>query len=384
MSERSTTVSEKMRPSEQPIVQPPDRAALSGVDATRLDASGGDAAPDYASVRSYLIYTLSLPERTLRSGAGLVGGALREATSLLVPQAFQNSTTYSIMVRQMLDFVVEDVAGVPGKQPVEASTKVENFVARKAVGNFLEMAGWATFHLSPMTVLAVVSDVAYGSQAYLKELSDELKRQGVIDEQSTIDHVDDLLAAVARASQTTATAFDTPPLSVEGLKDTIDKTRQAVAEIDPTKALPQAEIERLWSEMHELATREGVGVLEVSSTMTLHTLSKVGVAAKGALSGVRVAGTLVDRHVLSHYATALGDIRQRGLYATLATSAQPYIEAVWHNFSSQRGTLTEDLLSGKMIGQAWSAVRRWIGGDAEASSTPTDACRSAQDEVTSI
>jgi hypothetical protein len=339
--------------------------------------------PDYASVLSYLRYTLSLPERTLRSGAGLVGGALREASSLLVPQAFQNSTTYSIMVRQMLDFVVQDVAGVRGNEAANAPAKVENFVARKAVGNFLEMAGWATFHLSPMTVLAVVSDVAYGSQAYLKELSEELKRQGVIDQHSTIDHVDDLLAAVAAASQTTASAFDTPPLSVEGLKDTIDKTRQAVTAIDPTKALPQAEIERLWDEMHELATREGVGVLEVSSTMTLHTLSKVGAVAQGALSSVRVAGTLVDRHVLSHYANALGEIRERGLYATLSTAAQPYIEAVWFNFSSDRATLTEDLLSGKMIGQAWSAVRRWIGGDAAANAQSAESCRSTSDAAPS-
>ena len=357
------------QPIEQHVDQPLRRGGLPGIDAANCSPRECDAPPDYASVRNYLLYTLSLPERTLRSGAGLVGGALREATSLLVPQAFQNSTTYSIMVRQMLDFVVQDVAGVHGAQPADAPAQVENFVARKAVGNFLEMAGWATFHLSPMTVLAVVSDVAYGSQAYLKELSDELKRQGVIDEQSTIDHVDDLLSAVASASQTTASAFDTPPLSVEGLKDTIDRTRQAVAAIDPTKALPQAEIERLWSEMHELASREGVGVLEVSSTMTLHTLSKVGVAAKGALSGVRVAGTLVDRHILTHYSTALGEIRERGLYATLSTAAQPYIEAVWFNFSSDRATLTEDLLSGKMIGQAWSAVRRWVGGE-EASASP--------------
>jgi hypothetical protein len=364
------------------FAQPPCQNELFGVDASQL-APHADETPDYASVRSYLLYTLSLPERTLRSGAGLVGGALREATSLLVPQAFQNSTTYSIMVRQMLDFVVHDMAGVRGNQQAETPAKVENFVARKAVGNFLEMAGWATFHLSPMTVLAVVSDVAYGSQAYLQELSDELKRQGVIDQQSTIDHVDDLLAAVASASQTTATAFDTPPLSVEGLKDTIDKTRQAVAAIDPTKALPQAEIERLWTEMHELATREGVGVLEVSSTMTLHTLSKVGVAARGALSGVRVAGTMVDRHVLSHYASALGEIRQRGLHATLSTAAEPYIEAVWYNFSSDRATLTEDLLSGKMIGQAWSAVRRWIGGDDRNEIAPAESCRSTPDAATS-
>jgi len=53
--------------------------------------------PGYARVRDFLLYSLSLPERTLRSASGMVGGALRESASLLVPQAFQSSTTYSVM-----------------------------------------------------------------------------------------------------------------------------------------------------------------------------------------------------------------------------------------------------------------------------------------------
>ena len=34
---------------------------------------------------------------------------------------------------------------------------IDNFVARKTVGNFIELAGLATLHLSPLTLLAVVS-----------------------------------------------------------------------------------------------------------------------------------------------------------------------------------------------------------------------------------
>jgi hypothetical protein len=317
--------------------------------------------PGYASVRNFLLYTLSIPERTFRSGAGLVGGVVKESAALLVPQAFQDSTTYRVMVRQMLDFMCHNVAGVKCDPAATAEPQVENFVARKAVGNFVEMAGMATLHVSPLTLLAIVSDVAYGSQAYLKELAEELKKQGVIDEQSTIHHVDDLLAAVAAASQTTASAFDTPPISVDGLKQTIDETRAALAAIDPTKVIPQAEMQSLWDEMHQLATREGVGLLEVSGTATLRMLDKAGTLSRGALSSVKVAGILLDRHVLDHYWTAMGEIREKGLYATLAETSSPYIEAVWHNFSSDRATFTEDVLSGRSLGQAWSAVSRWLG-----------------------
>jgi hypothetical protein len=340
-----------------------DSGLPSNVPAAPAEVAAPTEDPGYSSVRTFLLYTLSIPERTLRSGAGLVGGAVRESAALLVPQAFQDSTTYRVMVQQMLDFMCRDVAGVKCQEAAGATAppQVENFVARKAVGNFVEMAGLATLHVSPLTLLAIVSDVAYGSQAYLKELAEELKKEGVIDEHSTIHHVDDLLAAVAMASKTTAAAFDTPPISVEGLKQTIDETRAAIGAIDPTRVVPQAEMQKLWAEMHDLATKEGVGILEISGAATLRMLDKAGTLGRGALSGVQVAGKLLDRHVLNHYWTAVGEIREKGFYATLAETSGPYIEAVWHNFSSGRATLTEDLLSGKTLGQAWGVVSRWLG-----------------------
>ncbi|NUQ66380.1 MAG: hypothetical protein HUU20_28285 [Pirellulales bacterium] len=323
-----------------------------------------DRDPGYVPVRDYLLYTLSLPERMLRSASGLVGGAVRESACLLVPQAFQNCKTYSIMVGQMLDFLAVDIGGVERAQAASADgpEKVENFVARKAVGNFVEMAGLATFHLSPMLLLAVVSDVAYGSQAYLKELAGNLKQQGVIDPESTIDHVDDLLSAVASAAGTTASAFDTPPLSVDGLRQTIDDTRRAVQSIDPTKVIPQAEVTRLWNDIHEIASNQGVDPLAVSSAMTLYSLDRIGSMGLGALSTIRAAGTLFDRHVIDHYRSGLQQIREKGFYATLAQTSKPYTDAVWKNFSSDRSTITQDVLSGKLVGQAWSTVRRWFGG----------------------
>ena len=114
------------------------------------------------------------------------------------------------------------------------------------------MAHLATFHLSPALLLAVVSDVAYGSQAYLSELADELKRDGMIDQNSTINHVDDLLSAVAGTSNTTADAFNTPPLSVAGLRETVETdAREALKSIDPGSVIPQAELARVWDDMRD-------------------------------------------------------------------------------------------------------------------------------------
>jgi len=317
--------------------------------------------PGYAGVRDFLLYGMSLPERALRSASGVVAGGLRESASLLVPHAFQNSKTYHVLIRQMLDFMAEDIGGVERGDDPTAPPKIENFVARKAVGNFVELAGLATLHLSPLMLLAAFSDVAYGSQTYLREVAADLKERGVIDQDSTINRVDDLLEAVAATTKATATAFDTPPLSVDGLKQTIEQTRTAARSIDPAAVLPKAEVQRLWQEIHDTATSQGVNPFAVSSVMTLYSLEKVGNVGSGALSSVRAAGTLFDRHVIDHYRAALGDIRQKGFYASLEQSARPYIDAVWLNFSGSKATITEDLLSGKLIGQAWTVARRWLG-----------------------
>mgnify|MGYP000170869667 CR=1 FL=1 len=55
-----------------------------------------------------------------------------------------------------------------------------------------------------------VSDLAHGSQVYLRELATELKAQGVIDQKSKIDHVNDLLSAVSEASAATGQVFIHP------------------------------------------------------------------------------------------------------------------------------------------------------------------------------
>ncbi len=310
------------------------------------------------AVRRYLLYTLSLPERAIRSSVGVVGGVAKEATGLLLPQAFRDSKTYQVMVAQMLDFLVEDVGGVARKASDAETAKVENFVARKTVGNFVETASLLTFHVSPLTVLAVLSDVAYGSNAFLRELAAELKQQGLIDETSTIHHVDDLLDAVAKTSGNTASAFDTPPLSVDGLRATIEEARSSVTRLDPTKLIPQAEIGRMWHEMTEIARREHVGLLAISGAMTMHAFGKVTGLGRGVLSTVTVAGNLFERHILGHYSAALCDLQEKGFYRTLAEVAGPYTQAVWNNFASTRGTVTEDVASGRFFGRAWL----WITG----------------------
>lgn len=316
--------------------------------------------PSVKQVWDYLMFGTSVPERLLRSTSAMIGGVLKESSQLLVPQAFRTSKSYSIFVQQMLDFMTHDVGGVDRPEGQASATDVENYVARKAVGNFIELAGLATLHLSPLTLLAVVSDIAYGSQTYLAELAAELKREGVIPEDSTIDHASDLLDAVRAASGVTAQAFDLPPTSIDGLRETIQQTQEAVGRLDPTVVFPQAEMDRIWLELQEISQKEGISLLGVGGAVTLLAVDRVAGLGAGALSAVRVAGNLVDAKVLQHYSDSLSQIHEKGFYQSLADISGPYLEAVWDNFSMETTTITQEFLSGRLTGRLWQRVGAWL------------------------
>lgn len=311
-----------------------------------------------SSLTRNLLYGLSLPERLLRSAVGLTAGAAREIAEFVVPQAFQSSKSYEIAIRNSLGFLTETIGGVESSAPPE--DEAAEHIARKAVGNFVDFAGLATLHVSPMWVLAVVSDLAYGTKSYVSEVARELQEQGVIDDTSTIHNVDDVLDAIQRASGSTASTFDKPPLSVAELRKTIEETRENLREADLRNLIPQAELQKYWSAMQQVASEEGVSLLKVSSAITMNTLNQVQTVSQGALTGVRVAGGLFNRNVLKHYGSSLKSIRAHGFYETVRESYQPYVHAVWNNFSDEKKSWTETLLDPENVSNGlkklWGAL----------------------------
>lgn len=313
-------------------------------------------------------YSASIPERTLRSAGALAGGFMRESANWLLPSAFRNSRSYSIFIQQMLDFVCNDIGGVRklwGTAPADQSSDprdeelaAENqaFLARKTVGNLLDMSALATFHVSPLTVLAIFSDVAYGSRHYLEQLSQRLKSQHIIDEKTTIDSAGDLLAALEKASASAAGVFDKPPISLVGLRKTISETHAAVAQVDPTKLLPAAEIDQLWRQIEMAAKEQHASIWDVSATISLVALGNIQAVGQGAIIGMDVAGNLFNEHIVQHYWEGLRAIERHGLIPTLSRASAPYLEAVWTNFAVDRKTWTEQLLSGDLIKWGWSQI----------------------------
>lgn len=341
-----------IKPSDKPV----DTATTVGLPAA-IDMERQTVGEASNALLRMFQYSTSLPERTLRSAGAIAGGFVRESANWMLPSAFRNSKSYSIFVQQMLDFVVNDLGGVrrawaAGKEP----NHEEVFLARKTVGNLLDMTALATFHLSPLTVLAIFSDLAYGSKVYMQALSARLKEHGIIDQETTIDSAAELIAALEHASGNAANMFDQPPISIEGMQKTILETQTAIAEIDPTKLLPFAEIDQMWRQMELAAMEQNASIWDVSATMSIVALKKIQSLHQGTVVSLEIAGNMFHEHIVSHYWEALRSIEREGLLPTLSEASEPYLEAVWHNFSMDRKTWTEQLLSGELLKWGWSQL----------------------------
>lgn len=308
-----------------------------------------NVAQDPSNFVKSLLYGVSLPERVLRTAIGVTAGTAKEAAQLMVPQAFQNSKSYEVAIHNSLSFLTETIGGFAAEE--SAAAEAGEHLAKKAVGNFLDFAGLATLHVSPMWVLAAVSDIAYGSSTYLKELAVELEKQGIIDEASTIHHVDDVLDAIQNASGSVASSFDKPPFSVEELQAFVNETRAQAANADVRKLIPEREMRQYWQSLQQTARQENVSMFEAATAVAMHTAQQATTISVGAATGVRVAGSLLQRNVLQHYQDSLQKVRTEGLLNVVKATYQPYVGQIWNNFSAERKSWTESLLDpGKLMG----------------------------------
>jgi hypothetical protein len=342
-----------------PLEKPELANTAQGALPAEIDMEKSTVSEAANSLRNIFNYSASLPERTLRSATALAGGIVHETANWLIPSAFRNSKSYSIFVQQMLDFVVKDIGGVKknlAHAEQKDAPKEEVDLARKTVGNLLDMTAFATFHLSPITVLAIFSDVAYGSTVYLEQLSERLKAQGIIKPDTTIDGATDLIRALEQASGNAVDMFDQPPISIDGLKKTLAETKEAVANIDPTQLIPSREIDQLWTQMELAAEDQNASIWDISATMSMVALNNIQAAGHGTIVGLEIAGNMFNEHIIGHFWEGLREIEREGLIPTLSGASQPYLEAVWSNFSMNQKTWTEQLLSGELLRRGWSRL----------------------------
>ena len=313
-----------------------------------------------AKVLGTALYGVSLPERLVRSVAAGLGGAVKQITDAAVPDLVKRTTVYTILIERLLQFVIEHVGQVEGQY--DSATKQDQFVVRKVLGNFLELAGFAAIRVSPLWLLALVGDGAYGIRTYLDLLVRELKAKGMIDPAETIGSGGELLTHLERLTSTAASATDLPPTTVAELKRLWQDVRQEAADTGRDAKAFRAQAERLLRPMRDVAQQERVSLLELSSLLAMragqsvaHPVSTARQAGQVATAAAVAGGRLFDEEVVKYYARQLTEIQQRGFYQTLLESYKPYVSTVVQHFKPERDTLTRQLLSGEFFARLRSA-----------------------------
>ena len=270
-----------------------------------------------------MTWIASAPERLVRAGAAVLGGAVHETAQLVLPRFVRRSRFYEATAKNVLRITIELVGSVEG---AAASDEYEphagKLAARKAVGNVVEFGSIAAFGFSPLWILAAVADVTRGSRVYLDALVSEMRSNHVLAESADIDSIDDLLGALEGASGTTARLIDVPPLELDALKQSLTELRRDASDL-PTPA----ELAAVFNGLRATAVRERRSLLEVSTG--------VGIAF---FNSARHVGR---QHLLDPYSDDLAPLRKEGFGGYAARVSKPYAEAVARHFGSGTPTLTE-------------------------------------------
>ncbi len=294
------------------------------------------------TLRSYL---LSLPERVLRSTVGLGAGVAREVGEVVLPEGVRSSQLYRNLVDATLRFLIEQVGDVKGVYAVDERLP-DDFLARRTAGNVVEMLGIVAFRASPVWVLAALADVSGLGRHLIPEIAAALKAQGLLDADTRFSSMDQLLDGLERTSSRLASAINTPPLDVAGLRAEWNAIREDARTLAPDSLPSRESLSELWTQLTGEAARQERSVFETSSMMTVSAVRGLPQGVRwlsaSAAVGAGRTGELAVAALLSHYRETLADIREVGYTAYASRQFRPYIDAAIGHFSPRRRTLTSD------------------------------------------
>lgn len=293
-------------------------------------------------------YLCSIPERFLRSLIGIGGGAAHEVSKVLLPARVRRSSLYRSLVGSTLRFLIEQVGQIKETQDAGTESLPSDFLIRRAAGNVVELAGIASFHASPVWVLAALADVAGAGRELIAEMAEALQKEGLLPPGHKFHTVDQLLGGLEGTAGRLTETVNTPPLDVGSLRADSAELRREASRL-PRASLPVDRLYSQWRELQKEAAAQRQSVLQLSSVMALaavrelpenaHRLSRVA-----QVSGRR-AGEVLASGLLDHYRESLAEIHKVGYVRYWLREFRPYLNGAIRQFSTRQVSRTERLLN---------------------------------------
>jgi len=292
-------------------------------------------------------YLLSLPERVLRSASALAGGLVREIGEVTLPRTVRNSQLYRNLVEATLRFLIETVGQVEGVYP-DGEKLSEEFLLRRTAGNGIEMIGLLAFRASPVWVLAALADASGAGRYLIREISEALKEEGLLDRNTEFSTMDQMLDGLESSAGRLASAINTPPLDVASLREEWKNMRRDLARVPPRRFPPLDHIREVWTQMKAEALHQKRTVLQISSVMAMSAIANVPQTAQWFSASARLAmgktGSVVAGVLLDHFRATLKEIHEVGYVRYAVRQFRPYLYAAASQFSPARPSVTERLL----------------------------------------
>jgi hypothetical protein len=295
-------------------------------------------------------FLLSLPERAVRSATALAGGLLREIGDVTIPKTIRRSRLYQNVVDATLQFFIEQVGQVEGVYPNEEKLS-EDFLIRRTAGNGIEMIGILAFRASPVWVLAALADASGAGRYLIREIAATLKDEGLLDCSADFLSVDQMLDGLEATAGRLASAINTPPLDVNGLRAEWKALQTDLARIPPKERPSIETLQTIWDQVKREAQTQNRTPFQVSSLMAMSAMADLPRRARWLSSSARLAagktGSVVAGMLIDHYRTTLQQIGDVGYVRYAVRQFRPYLFAAVSQFSPKRRTLTERVLGRK-------------------------------------
>ena len=255
---------------------------------------------------------------------------------------------YKNLVGVTLRYVIEQVGGAKGIYPAE-QPQPHDFLARRGAGHAIELLGIVAFRVSPVWVFAALADLAGLGRHLIPEIAEALKAEGLLDNSTQIESVDQLLDGLEQASSRIAQVVNTPPLDVAELRSEWRAIRNQARRSKAAQLPSPAAITNQWAELKTESTRQGRSIFETSSLMAIAAVRGLPGRARWLSMSTQVgatrAGKVLATDILDGYRETLTDLRKVGYLTYARRQLSPYLRACVDQFSKERRTLTQRLLN---------------------------------------
>lgn len=288
-------------------------------------------------------YLLSLPERILRSMTSVATSITSLLTKTILPKPIQKSTLYQMTFGLLQNYLIEQVAEIPLDKNKGRSSN--DYVYRKTAGSVIEGIGLLTFHYSPVWLLAMISDIAGGSQIYLRYLLKSLREEGIITINQEFTSIDSLLSHIQSVSENSAKFIDQPPIKKEEFMGIFSQLKKIYEENPKFLISFFHKLEEIHHELQSLSNTSQVSFEKLTGAITMDLMKTLG---EKTLNFSKISSKttmeIFTVYFIQSYEETLEEIKNIGPYKYLGDHMHPFIDQLKNHFKKEKITTTEKII----------------------------------------